>query len=128
MSKKSRHSSDNSLGAWYGIRSFADRAIAESPLHKLDALSLRLLDWIFQAQSSTEPLFVQTIIMQSQVASPATLHKCMSLLLREGLIQAEIDPADTRRKVITTTPKLTQAMTDLNRKTQRWLEMHASSS
>lgn len=110
------------MSAWYGIRSFAERAIAESPLRSLDPLSIRLLDWIYTAQSSPEPLYVQTIITKSNVASPATLHKCLSALLREGLIQAEIDPVDTRRKVISVTPKLTVAMQELDHKTKRWLE------
>jgi DNA-binding MarR family transcriptional regulator len=110
------------LQSWYGIRSFAESAIAQSPLARLDPLSVRLLDWIYAAQSSDEPLFVQTIITKSQVASPATLHKCLSALLREGLIHAEVDSVDSRRKIITVTPKLSQAMVDLNQKTRRWLE------
>ncbi|MFN9944511.1 MAG: hypothetical protein ACK56I_34090, partial [bacterium] len=83
----------------------------------LDVLSLRLLDWIYATQSSKEPLYVQTIITKSQVASPATLHKSLAALLREELIQAEIDPVDSRRKIISATPKLNQAMLELNQKT-----------
>ncbi|MFZ9314194.1 MAG: hypothetical protein ACO24G_02980 [Burkholderiaceae bacterium] len=122
MIKKSITRPEVGLRAWYGIRSFAERAIAESPLGRLDALSVRLLDWIYAAQSSKEPLYVQTIITKSQVASPATLHKCLAALMREGLIQAEIDPVDSRRKMISITPKSSQAMLELNQKTRRWLE------
>ena len=110
------------MSVWYGIRSFAERAISESPLHALDSLSIRLVDWIYSVRSSPEPLYVQTIITKSKVASPATLHKCLSALLHEGLIQAEVDAIDTRRKVITITPKLAQAMQELDQKTKRWLQ------
>jgi len=128
MNKKSVPRPVAALQAWYGIRSFAERAIAESPLGRLDALSVRLLDWIYAAQSPKEPLFVQTIITKSQVASPATLHKCLAALLREGLIQAEIDPVDSRRKMISVTPKLSQTMVELNQKTKRWLEEQSKMS
>jgi DNA-binding MarR family transcriptional regulator len=128
MNKKSAPRPVAGLQAWYGIRSFAERAIAESPLGRLDALSVRLLDWIYAAQSLKEPLYVQTIITKSQVASPATLHKCLAALLREGLIQAEIDPVDSRRKMISVTPKLSQAMLELNQKTKRWLEEQSKMS
>jgi len=128
MSKKSVPRPVAAFQAWYGIRSFAERAIAESPLGRLDALSVRLLDWIYAAQSPKEPLFVQTIISKSQVASPATLHKCLAALLREGLIQAEIDPVDSRRKMISVTPRLSQTMVELNQKTKRWLEEQSKMS
>jgi DNA-binding MarR family transcriptional regulator len=122
MNKKLSFRSTADMSAWYGIRSFAERAIAESPLNRLDPLSIRLIDWIYTARSSPDPLYVQTIITKSNVASPATLHKCLSALLREGLIQSEIDPVDTRRKVISITPRLSQAMQELDQKTKRWLE------
>jgi DNA-binding MarR family transcriptional regulator len=128
MNRKSPSRQGVSLQSWYGIRSFAERAIAESPLGGLDVLSLRLLDWIYATQSSKEPLYVQTIITKSQVASPATLHKCLAALLGEELIQAEIDPVDSRRKIISATPKLNQAMLELNQKTKRWLEEQSKMS
>jgi DNA-binding MarR family transcriptional regulator len=128
MNKKSSSHLAAGMSAWYGIRSFAERAISESPLRSLDPLSIRLVDWIYSVRSLPEPLYVQTIITQSKVASPATLHKCLSALLREGLIQAEVDPIDTRRKVISVTPKLVQAMQELDQKTKRWLQSQPKKS
>jgi DNA-binding MarR family transcriptional regulator len=128
MNEKTSSNAAANMSAWYGIRSFAERAIAESPLRALDTLSIRLVDWIYSARSSPEPLYVQTIITKSKVASPATLHKCLSALLREGLIQAEVDAMDTRRKVITVTPKLVQAIQELDQKTKRWLQTHPKRS
>ncbi len=107
---------------WFELRAFVKRAVRESELHALDANSFALLEWVVdQTQNQKDPIFMQQLVMESKVASPATTLKCVGLLEDADLVSVTTDPKDARRKMIRPTRRAHTAMDALGRKTEAWL-------
>lgn len=71
----------------------------------LDQNSKRVLEWVHFVTQSHGPVYVLTVILESGIASPATLHKSMANLRREGLLVFSVDPSDSRRKIVSLSQK-----------------------
>lgn len=65
---------------------------------------------------------MQTIVMRSEVASPATVYKSLAILEQTGLISVKVDPQDTRRRIVKASPKAEKLMDELARNVQTWLK------
>ncbi len=96
MAKSSQYS-------WIAVNEFIKTEEGKLTLGKLDRLSRQLLQWIVVRCQSDELLHIQEIIAHSEVASPATVHKCIDVLRRAKLISVEADKSDQRRRVVTPT-------------------------
>lgn len=84
---------------WTDVMAILAEAEKQVGYGKVDALSQRLLEWIY-VRSGADDLFIQTIVMTSEVASPATIYKSLAVLEREGFISLTVDPNDQRRRIV----------------------------
>ena len=64
--------------------------------------------------------YVQTIVMKSEVASPATIHKGLAILERQGFISMQVDPTDTRRRIVSPTDRAQKLMARLSDRVRQW--------
>ncbi len=110
------------FNAWLNLRELLEVVNAETDLKSLDSRTQRLLEWIVTNYSPEKPTFVQHIVMKSEVASPATIHKGLSILEREGLISISVDTADTRRRIVAPTDRAKKLMSKLSQKVRVWAE------
>ena len=67
-------------------------------------------------------MFVQTIVMKSDVASPATIHKGLAILEREGMITVKVDSEDTRRRIVSPTERAKKLMAKLSQRVKAWAD------
>jgi DNA-binding MarR family transcriptional regulator len=110
------------MNAWLNLRQLVDAVSSDTDYRSIDERSQRLLEWIVVNHSPEQPMFVQTIVMKSNVASPATIHKGLSILEREGLISVKVDTSDTRRRIVTPTDRAKKLMAKLSQKARTWAE------
>lgn len=110
------------MNAWLNLRQLLDVVNAETDFKSIDERSQRLLEWIVSHYSPDRPMFVQTIVMKSEVASPATIHKGLSILEREGMITVKIDPEDTRRRIVSPTDRAKKLMSKLSQRVKAWAD------
>ena len=90
---------------WLQFRCDLDEIEKRCGYSALDRMSQRTLEWVANEEKARPVIHVQTVIMESGVASPATLHKALRSLHDEGFLSIETDKKDTRRRIIKTTPK-----------------------
>ena len=110
------------MNAWLNLRQLLDTVSADTELKEIDERSQRLLEWIMSNYSPERPMFVQMIVMKSNVASPATIHKGLWILEREGLISVKVDQSDTRRRIVSPTERSRKLMAKLSQKVCAWAE------
>lgn len=110
------------MNAWLNLRELLDVVNNDTDLKAIDERTQRLLEWIVAHYSPERPMFVQTIVMKSEVASPATIHKGLAILEREGLISVVIDPEDTRRRIVSPTERARKLMAKLSQKVKAWAD------
>jgi DNA-binding MarR family transcriptional regulator len=110
------------FNAWINLRELLHVINEETDLKGLDPRTQRLLEWIIANYSPERPIFVQHIVMKSRVASPATIHKSLSILEREGLISVKVDSEDTRRRIVAPTDRAKKLMAKLSSKVKAWAE------
>lgn len=111
---------------WIELQKFLDESKASTELAPLSAIDERVFLWVVSKQNDRKALYVQDVIMQSNVASPATLHKSLSALVDAGLAKSEVDPSDQRRRVLTITPKAEKLLQKLDRLVQAWISKRSS--
>jgi len=112
---------------WFELRAFVKCAVRESELHALDANAFALLEWVVdQTQTQKDPIYMQQLVMESKVASPATTLKCVGLLEDADLVSVRTDPKDARRRIIRPTRHALEAMDALGEKTEAWLSTSGS--
>jgi DNA-binding HxlR family transcriptional regulator len=99
-----------------------DALNSDTDFKDIDERSQRLLEWIVAHYDADRPMFVQTIVMKSDVASPATIHKGLAILERQNLIQVEIDPQDTRRRIVSPTERARKLLGKLSHRVKAWAE------
>ncbi len=81
-------------------------AIEEMPgFEHLDANHKALFEAAAVHWAAGEPLTVREMIDQSELGSPATLHKRLQSLIAQDFLKAESEAADRRTKYISPTPK-----------------------
>ena len=76
------------------------RMTVKGRLIDLEPVCNRLLDEIAIECKAGSPLTVTGLMGLSHIASPATLHRKMQLLLGEGLIDLEVDSDNKRSKFV----------------------------
>jgi hypothetical protein len=76
------------------------RMTAKGRLNDLEPVCSRLLDEVAMAYASDAPLTVTGLMGLSHIASPATLHRKMQLLLQEGLVELTVDSENKRSKFV----------------------------
>jgi DNA-binding MarR family transcriptional regulator len=71
----------------------------------LEPVCSRLLDEIAIEDHSSSPLTVTALMGLSHIASPATLHRKMQSLIKEGLIELSTDAHNKRSKFVVLSKK-----------------------
>ena len=110
----------NHKNAWLELRTFLKSATSITGFDELDYLTQRLLEWIVIYSAECNVIYIQTVIMKSGVASPATLFKNLDLLEYTGFIDISVDKLDSRRRIISLTPKATKLFKKLDALTARF--------
>lgn len=108
------------MNTWLNLQQFLASVKSESDFGDLDDMSQKVLEWVLQNYDSKKPLFVQGIVLESRVASPATIHKCLSALDRTGFLQFTTDTEDARRRIVAPTTKAKKTLDLLNRRVAKW--------
>ena len=108
------------MHAWLNLRHFIDLTTDETDYGQLDSMNQRVLEWVYTRYSPKSNLFVQSIVLDSKIASPATIHKCLATLDRKGFLSFEVDPEDARRRIVSPTAKTSKTLDALSRRVAKW--------
>ena len=108
------------MHAWLNLRHFIDLTTDETDYGQLDSMSQRVLEWVCARYNSKSNLFVQSIVLDSKIASPATIHKCLATLDRTGFLSFEVDPEDARRRIVSPTTKALKTLNTLSKQVDKW--------
>ena len=114
------------MDTWISLRKLLDTVSSGTEYAKLDLISQRLLEWIAVRNQKEEPLYVQEIVMKSDVASPATIHKGIAILEREGLITLVTDQVDSRRRIVNISSQAQKLLAKLSRGVDAWAASQTS--
>jgi hypothetical protein len=76
------------------------RMTSKGRLNDLEPVCSRLLDEVANEYMAERPLTVTGLMGLDHIASPATLHRKMQVLLREGLIELVVDSENKRSKFV----------------------------
>lgn len=113
------------MDAWISFRNLLDNVTSGTEYAKLDLIGQRLLEWIAVRNQREEPLYVQEIVMKSEVASPATVHKSITILEDSGLITLKRDNEDSRRRIVKISPQAERLLSKLSRGVEVWASAQA---
>ncbi|MFN4901119.1 MAG: hypothetical protein ACK5GG_06710, partial [Betaproteobacteria bacterium] len=108
------------MKTWISLRTVLDSLQSETDYSRIDVISQRLLEWISLRNLSADPLHVQEIVLKSEIASPATIHKSIALLEERGLITVNIDPHDSRRRIVLITAHAEKLLHKLSKGVESW--------
>ena len=108
------------MDAWLNLRRFIDLATSETDFGQLDPLSQRVLEWVCARHNNKSNLFVQAIVLESKIASPATIHKCLATLEQTDFLKFEVDPEDARRRIVSPTTKALKTLNTLSKQVDKW--------
>jgi DNA-binding MarR family transcriptional regulator len=108
------------MNAWLNLRELIDLANKETAYKELDELSQKVLEWVCMQHNPKSNLFVQAIVLDSKIASPATIHKCLATLERTGFLNFVVDPEDSRRRIVSPTAKASKTLDALSRRVEKW--------
>ncbi len=114
------------MDAWISFRNLLDNVTSGTEYAKLDLIGQRLLEWIAVRNQREEPLYVQEIVMKSEVAAPATIHKGIAILEREGLITLVTDQVDSRRRIVNISSQAQKLLAKLSRGVDAWAASQTS--
>ncbi len=114
------------MDTWISLRKLLDTVSSGTEYAKLDLISQRLLEWIAVRNQREEPLYVQEIVMKSEVASPATIHKVIAILLHHGLITITTDQEDSRRRIVKISSQSERLLAKLSRGVDAWVASQTS--
>jgi hypothetical protein len=107
---------------WIAAKQFMAAEEQKLTLGKLDRLSREFLDWVAVRCQSIEPLYIQEIVMESDIASPATVHKSIKILQQAKLIVVEVDPSDHRRRSVAPTALALDELKTMDKIFQNWVK------
>ncbi|NBO82218.1 MAG: MarR family transcriptional regulator [Betaproteobacteria bacterium] len=108
------------MKTWISLRTVLDSLQSETDYSRIDVISQRLLEWISLRNLRADPLHVQEIVLKSEIASPATIHKSIALLEERGLITVNIDPHDSRRRIVLITAHAEKLLHKLSKGVESW--------
>jgi hypothetical protein len=110
---------------WISAKQFMSQEQQKLTLGSIDRLSRELLDWIMVRAQSEQELFIQEIVMESEIASPATVHKSLDVLSNAGLIELAVDESDHRRRLVRPTDLALEELKALEKSFQAWIRKTA---
>lgn len=113
------------MQTWLELQKFLHNLKHDSDFGLLDDMSQRVLEWVMMHYNPKQPLFVQGIVLESRVASPATIHKCLATLDRTGFLQFTTDPEDARRRIVEPTTKAKRTLELLSKRVTKWAGSHS---
>ncbi len=117
----------SSQPSWVALQQLVSQLESTTDMKLVDEMSRRVFEWVYaRSVESAAPIFVQTVVMQSDVASPATIHKSLSVLEREGFIRIEIDPSDARRRIVSPTERSHKLIKELSKAVAQWAAQSTS--
>ena len=108
------------MNAWLNLQNLLRLSSEETSYSELDDLSQRVLEWVCARYNPKSSLFVQSIVLDSKIASPATIHKCLATLERTGFLSFKVDPEDARRRIVSPTAKASKTLDALSRRVAKW--------
>ena len=108
------------MKTWISLRTVLDSLQSETDYSRIDVISQRLLEWISLRNLRADPLHVQEIVLKSEIASPATIHKSIALLEERGLITVNIDPHESRRRIVLITAHAEKLLHKLSKGVESW--------
>ncbi|MFZ4501005.1 MAG: hypothetical protein ACOYNA_02130 [Burkholderiaceae bacterium] len=108
------------MKTWIALRALLDSLESQTEYKKLDASSQRLLEWIAVRVQKETHLHIQEIILRSEVASPATVHKLLATLEHAGLISMSVDASDSRRRIVQITTQASRLFSKLDKGLEAW--------
>ncbi|MFN4960997.1 MAG: hypothetical protein ACK5E2_09260 [Burkholderiales bacterium] len=108
------------MKTWIALRALLDSLESQTDYKNLDAGSQRLLEWIAVRVQKEAPLYIQEIILRSEVASPATVHKLLATLEHAGLISMTVDVSDSRRRIVQITTQASRLFGKLDKGLEMW--------
>jgi DNA-binding MarR family transcriptional regulator len=108
------------MKTWIALRALLDSLESQTDYKNLDAGSQRLLEWIAVRVQKEAPLHIQEIILKSEVASPATVHKFLATLEHRGLISMSVDVSDSRRRIVQITTQASRLFGKLDKGLDMW--------
>jgi hypothetical protein len=108
------------MNAWLNLQNLLRLSSEETSYCELDDLSQRVLEWVYARYNPKSSLFVQSIVLDSKIASPATIHKCLATLERTGFLDFTVDPEDARRRIVSPTAKASKTLDALSRRVEKW--------
>ncbi len=114
------------MDTWISFRNLLDNVTSGTEYAKLDLIGQRLLEWIAVRNQREEPLYVQEIVMKSEVASPATIHKGIASLERDGWITLVTDSVDSRRRIVKISSQAERLLAKLSRGVDAWVASQTS--
>lgn len=80
----------------------------------IDPEAKLLLDEIALNQNHNTPLTVSELMALSSIASPATIHRKLNVLLDEDLVEVQFEGKNRRTKYLVITPKANKYFTQLS--------------
>ena len=104
------------MDAWLNLRRFIDLTTSETDFGQLDSLSQRVLEWVCARYNPKSSL----IVLESKIASPATIHKCLATLENTDFLKFEVDPEDARRRIVSPTTKALKTLDALSKRVDKW--------
>jgi DNA-binding MarR family transcriptional regulator len=69
--------------------------------YRLNNIQVEILSFIMDAHLNNTECRVMEVIYLSELATPATLHKNLKLLINAGFVNTHIDEKDMRMKTLT---------------------------
>jgi DNA-binding MarR family transcriptional regulator len=108
------------MNAWLHLRDLLAVVSSDPELSSLDDRTQRVLEWVAVNHPDRHPIYVQTIVSECGVASPATVHKALGVLERSGHLEMEVDVIDSRRRIVSPTPKARRLLAKLDRFVSEW--------
>ncbi len=108
------------MKTWIALRALLDSLESQTEYKNLEASSQHLLEWIAVRVQKGAPLHIQEIILKSEVASPATVHKLLAILEQEGLISMNVDASDSRRRIVQITTQASRLFGKLDKGIETW--------
>ncbi len=113
------------MDTWVTLRAALDELEAQAGYDQLDRISQRLLEWIAVRRKDDALLHIQEIVLKSNVASPATVHKSLYILEQRGLISINIDANDSRRRIVSITASAEKLLARLSKGVEAWTKSAA---
>lgn len=94
---------------------FADFRHSIQNKYDVQSYEQQILRVITQNNFQGTPLRVRNLLDMTCIASPATIHKAMKLLISKGFLKVEMDKTDGRIKYLVPTPRTIKLFTEIGK-------------